>query len=82
MGQTHAHAYMPQLLEHLRGTGTQSTASITEDEELSLDEFAATTNGFDPLCIISHTLPLEDAATGYRLFDEEPDACTKVVLKT
>jgi threonine dehydrogenase-like Zn-dependent dehydrogenase len=33
----------------------------------------------DPLPIISHTLPLSDAAEGYRLF--EARAATKVVLK-
>lgn len=31
--------------------------------------------------IISHVLPLEEAAEGYRLFDEKREDCRKVVLK-
>ncbi|RDC56150.1 glutathione-dependent formaldehyde dehydrogenase [Pedobacter chinensis] len=31
--------------------------------------------------IISHTLPLEDAAHGYKIFDEKQEDCVKVVLK-
>ncbi|WP_231460168.1 zinc-dependent alcohol dehydrogenase [Pedobacter sp. Leaf132] len=31
--------------------------------------------------IITHTLPLEDAAHGYKIFDEKEDDCVKVVLK-
>jgi threonine dehydrogenase-like Zn-dependent dehydrogenase len=36
--------------------------------------------GFDPTYIISHRLPLRDAAEAYQLFREEPNSCTKVVL--
>ncbi|WP_306422299.1 hypothetical protein [Algoriphagus sp. AGSA1] len=31
--------------------------------------------------IISHTLPLSEAAKGYGLFDKKEDDCVKVVLK-
>jgi threonine dehydrogenase-like Zn-dependent dehydrogenase len=34
----------------------------------------------DPEIIISHRMPLADAAEGYRLFDKKEDACRKVVL--
>lgn len=35
----------------------------------------------DTTYIISHRLPLEDAPTGYKMFKEQPDEVTKVVLK-
>lgn len=35
----------------------------------------------DPTFVISHTLPLEQAAEGYRIFDEEKNTCVKVILK-
>ena len=35
----------------------------------------------DPTRIITHVLPLEEAAEGYRLFKEKRDGCEKVVLK-
>lgn len=35
----------------------------------------------DPSFIITHTLPLSEAAEGFRLFDERADGCEKVVLK-
>jgi alcohol dehydrogenase len=31
--------------------------------------------------IITHTLPLEDAAHGYKIFQEKEEDCVKVVLK-
>jgi S-(hydroxymethyl)glutathione dehydrogenase/alcohol dehydrogenase len=31
--------------------------------------------------IISHTLPLEQAAYGYEIFDKKEEDCVKVVLK-
>ena len=44
------------------------------------EAMAAVTDGsIDPLPIISHTLPLEDAPTGYGLFDRRE--ATKVLLK-
>jgi threonine dehydrogenase-like Zn-dependent dehydrogenase len=35
----------------------------------------------DTTFLISHRLPLEQAAEGYRMFKDEQDTCTKVVLK-
>ncbi|MES2462879.1 MAG: zinc-dependent alcohol dehydrogenase [Armatimonadota bacterium] len=35
----------------------------------------------DPTFLISHTLPLEQAAHGYEIFKEKKENCTKVVLK-
>lgn len=35
----------------------------------------------DPTFLISHTLPLEEAARGYRCFHDKQDTWTKVVLK-
>ncbi|HVK02372.1 MAG TPA: zinc-dependent alcohol dehydrogenase [Armatimonadaceae bacterium] len=35
----------------------------------------------DTTFLISHRLPLEEAAEGYRIFKEKKDNCTKVVLK-
>jgi threonine dehydrogenase-like Zn-dependent dehydrogenase len=39
-----------------------------------------TDQSFDPSFIITHRLPLSDAATGYRTFLEDRNACVKVVL--
>ncbi|MBH0238005.1 zinc-dependent alcohol dehydrogenase [Methylobrevis albus] len=36
----------------------------------------------DTTFLISHRMPLEDAAEAYRMFSDEPDTTTKVVLKT
>jgi threonine dehydrogenase-like Zn-dependent dehydrogenase len=35
----------------------------------------------DPSFIVTHTLPLEQAPEGYRMFRDKEDACVKVVLK-
>jgi threonine dehydrogenase-like Zn-dependent dehydrogenase len=35
----------------------------------------------DTTFLISHRLPLEEAVEGYRMFKDEQDTCTKVVLK-
>jgi threonine dehydrogenase-like Zn-dependent dehydrogenase len=35
----------------------------------------------DPSFVISHRMPLEDAAKGYEIFKNKQDDCTKVVLK-
>jgi threonine dehydrogenase-like Zn-dependent dehydrogenase len=56
MGQTHAQALMPELLEHVR------------EKRL------------DPAVIITHTLPLSEAARGYAIFDRKEEDCRKVVL--
>jgi threonine dehydrogenase-like Zn-dependent dehydrogenase len=44
---------------------------------LSLIESGA----IDPTFVISHRLPLEEAADGYRMFLDKQDACTKIVLQ-
>ncbi|WLV25234.1 zinc-dependent alcohol dehydrogenase [Aciduricibacillus chroicocephali] len=36
---------------------------------------------FDPTAIISHVLPLDDAAAAYKKFHEHEDDCIKVILK-
>jgi threonine dehydrogenase-like Zn-dependent dehydrogenase len=36
--------------------------------------------GFDPTYIISHRLPLSEAPQAYKMFREQPNSCTKVVL--
>jgi len=36
---------------------------------------------FDPKAIITHRLPLEEAAHAYRIFNHHEDGCVKVVLK-
>jgi threonine dehydrogenase-like Zn-dependent dehydrogenase len=35
----------------------------------------------DPSFVISHTLPLDSAPQGYRMFRDKQDRCTKIVLK-
>jgi threonine dehydrogenase-like Zn-dependent dehydrogenase len=35
----------------------------------------------DPTFIITHRLPLADAAYGYKIFNDKLDNCEKVVLK-
>ncbi|MBM7553786.1 zinc-dependent alcohol dehydrogenase [Thalassobacillus pellis] len=39
-------------------------------------------NEFDPTDIITHRLPLEEAAKGYDIFDKKEDGNIKVILKT
>lgn len=36
---------------------------------------------FDPTDIITHRLPLEQAADAYKIFNDHLDDCVKVVLK-
>jgi threonine dehydrogenase-like Zn-dependent dehydrogenase len=56
MGQTHVHALLPPLLEHI----------LLGD--------------LHPDIIISHRLPLDAAAEGYRMFNEKEENCRKVIL--
>ena len=37
--------------------------------------------GIDTTFLISHRLPLEEAANGYKMFKEQQNEVTKVVLK-
>ncbi|HYP07028.1 MAG TPA: zinc-dependent alcohol dehydrogenase [Bryobacteraceae bacterium] len=35
----------------------------------------------DPSFVISHRMPLQDAAEGFKIFNDKQDECTKIVLK-
>ena len=35
----------------------------------------------DPTFVITHRMPLEDAAHGYKIFNDKLDNCEKIVLK-
>jgi threonine dehydrogenase-like Zn-dependent dehydrogenase len=35
----------------------------------------------DPTFVITHSLPLEQAPRGYKIFEEKKDSCIKIVLK-
>ena len=56
MGQTHVHAYLPDLL------------NLIEKGLLTPEE------------IVTHHMPLEDAARGYKIFEKREDGCRKVIL--
>lgn len=56
MGQTHVHAYLPDLLP------------LIESGHLKPEE------------IVTHHLPLEEAARGYEIFDKHAEDCRKVIL--
>jgi threonine dehydrogenase-like Zn-dependent dehydrogenase len=36
----------------------------------------------DPTFIITHRLPLDKAAEGYKIFNDKEDECLKIVMKT
>jgi threonine dehydrogenase-like Zn-dependent dehydrogenase len=79
MGQTHVHRYMQPLLQRILGNGELSGNG--DGSESPVPSSVSTIDGFDPTYIISHRLPLEDAAEAYALFRNAPDECTKVILK-
>jgi threonine dehydrogenase-like Zn-dependent dehydrogenase len=56
MGQTHVHAYLPDLLQ------------LIEQGHLTPEE------------IVTHHLPLEEAARGYEIFEKRQEDCRKVIL--
>ncbi|MCT4703745.1 glutathione-dependent formaldehyde dehydrogenase [Enterobacteriaceae bacterium H20N1] len=56
MGQTHVHAWLPELL------------SLIESGHLHPEE------------IVTHHLPLEDAARGYEIFEKRQEDCRKIIL--
>jgi threonine dehydrogenase-like Zn-dependent dehydrogenase len=56
MGQTHVHAYLPELLR------------LIESGELKPEE------------IVTHHLPLEEAAQGYKIFEKRQEDCRKIIL--
>jgi threonine dehydrogenase-like Zn-dependent dehydrogenase len=35
----------------------------------------------DPSFVITHTIPIDEAPQGYRMFREKQDGCIKVILK-
>jgi threonine dehydrogenase-like Zn-dependent dehydrogenase len=94
MGQTHVHRYMQPLLERIVGNGqsgnghpagehrTASEGEMAFEDQPEKPASKSFSDGFDPTYVISHYLPLKDAARGYELFDQAPNACTKVVLKS
>lgn len=79
MGQTHVHRYMQPLLQRILGNG-HADGSEAANERLD-DSKSGGGDGFDPTYIVSHRLPLEEAAEAYALFRDAPDVCTKVILK-
>jgi len=56
MGQTHVHAWLPELL------------ALVEQGHLTPEE------------IITHHMPLEEAARGYEIFEKRQEECRKVIL--
>ncbi|MGY6029208.1 zinc-dependent alcohol dehydrogenase [Phytobacter sp. AG2a] len=56
MGQTHVHAYLPDLL------------ALIDKGHLTPEE------------IVTHHLPLEEAARGYEIFEKRQEECRKVIL--
>ena len=56
MGQTHVHAWLPDLL------------ALIEQGLLTPEE------------IVTHHMPLEEAALGYQIFEKREEACRKVIL--
>lgn len=56
MGQTHVHAFLPDLLK------------LIEQGLLKPDE------------IVTHHMPLEEAARGYEIFEKREEECRKVIL--
>lgn len=56
MGQTHVHAYLPDLLQ------------LIEQGHLTPEE------------IVTHHMPLEEAARGYEIFENRQEDCRKVIL--
>ena len=56
MGQTHVHAWLPELLP------------LIEQGLLRPEE------------IVTHYLPLEDAARGYEVFEKRQEDCRKIIL--
>lgn len=56
MGQTHVHAYLPELLK------------LIEDGLLTPEE------------IVTHHLPLDEAAEAYKIFEKREQDCRKIIL--
>ena len=62
--------------------GLQVRSGQTHVQRYTKDLLAKIEDGtLDTTFLISHRLPLEDAARGYKCFSEEQDSWTKVILK-
>ncbi len=62
--------------------GLQLRTGQTHVQRYTADLLAKIEDGsLDTTFLISHRLPLEEAAKGYKHFKEEQDSWTKVVLK-
>ena len=62
--------------------GLQLRGGQTHVQKYTKDLLAKIEDGtLDTTFLISHRLPLEDAARGYKNFKEEQDSWTKVILK-
>ena len=62
--------------------GLQVRSGQTHVQRYTKDLLAKIEDGtLDTTFLISHRLPLEDAARGYKCFREEQDSWTKVILK-
>lgn len=59
--------------------------SCINDGERSMlclgDKLSLAAGKIDPSFVITHTLPLKDAAHGYKVFNDKKENCIKVVLK-
>lgn len=77
MGKTPAINWFDQFLRNISVTGGLVPGKAYFPELLGLVESGA----LDPAPLLSHTLPLEEAAEGYRLMAERADGVTKVALR-
>jgi threonine dehydrogenase-like Zn-dependent dehydrogenase len=77
MGNTPALDWRDQFLRNISVTGGLVPGKAYFAELLGLAERGA----IDPAPMISHELPLDDAAEGYRMMAERVDGVTKVTLR-
>ena len=94
-GQTPCQKYWPKLLELIQ-SGAHPPPLLRSIAMLSvvalhlmdlqlwivcLSADKSVVGAIDPSFVISHTLPLEKAADGYKIFNDKQDECIKCVLK-
>ncbi len=77
MGQTPAINWFDQFLRNISVTGGLVPGPRYIPELLALVEAGT----LDPAPMLSHTLPLDEAAEGYRLMAERAEGVTKVALR-
>ena len=86
LGQAVGHGVAYGLDVALSAANTAATHVVTvapglavnrEGRALKLSQAA----DIDPTFIITHTMPLSDAAHGYKIFNDKIDNCEKIVLK-